>query len=67
MLKEVVTIDEIVAASGMPYEEVVDYINASHACGRLETASTAQGSETASIPSRRERLIARLGKPLFTR
>ncbi|HEX5354465.1 MAG TPA: hypothetical protein VFW60_10320 [Rhodanobacteraceae bacterium] len=69
MLKQPATADEIVAASGMAYEEVVDYINASFAGGRLETASVAQGSNAAqgAPRSRRERLIARLNKPLFVR
>lgn len=66
MVKEATTVDAIVAASGVAYEEVVDYINASFAAGRLEAASVAQPEE-ASTPSRRERLIARLNKPLFAR
>jgi hypothetical protein len=66
MVKEASTVDAIAAASGVSYEEVVDYVNASFAAGRLEAASTARTEETAA-PSRRERLIARLNKPLFAR
>ncbi|HEX5961644.1 MAG TPA: hypothetical protein VFY97_10430 [Rhodanobacteraceae bacterium] len=67
MLKEAATVDEIAAASGMPYEDVVDYMNASHAAGRLEAASA--GRETAAAPtaSRRGRIMATLNKPLFAR
>ncbi|MGH8234582.1 MAG: hypothetical protein ACREPU_10380 [Rhodanobacteraceae bacterium] len=67
MLKNAATADEIVAASGMPYEDVVDYINASHAGGRLEATSVKQSSDDAPVSSRRERLMARLNKPLFVR
>lgn len=63
MLKQPATVDEIVAASGMTYEDVVDYINASFAGGRLEAT---QGKDAAR-GSRRERLMARLNKPLFVR
>ena len=65
MVKEAATVDAIVAASGVGYEEAVDYINASFAAGRLEAASTA--TEETAAPSRRERLMARLNKPLFAR
>jgi hypothetical protein len=67
MLKDPVTADEVVAASGMPYEDVVDYINASYAGARLDAASVKKSSRKATAMSRRERLIARLNKPLFTR
>lgn len=67
MLEDPVTTDDLVAASGMPYEEVVDYINASYAGGRLDAASVKKASRKATALSRRERLIARLNKPLFTR
>ncbi len=70
LLKEPVTADEIAATSGMPYEEVVDYMNASHAAGRLEAASAAQAEDAgaqASASSRGSRLMARLNKPLFAR
>ncbi|HET9818525.1 MAG TPA: hypothetical protein VFP92_05105 [Rhodanobacteraceae bacterium] len=67
MSKQPATPDEIAAASGTPYEEVVDYINASHASGRLETTSTRKSAGAAPGASRRERLIARLNKPLFAR
>jgi hypothetical protein len=65
MVKIPITVDEIVAASGTPYEDVVDYVNACFAAGRLEAAS---GADTAAPRlSRRQRLIARLNKPLFAR
>lgn len=68
MLKLPVTSDEIAAASDAPYEEVVDYINASHAGGRLEAASVInKPSDAAPAPSRRQRLMARLNKLLFVR
>lgn len=67
MLKEAATADEIVAVSGMPFEEVVDYMNASHAAGRLEAASAAQAAEPVRAPSRGSRLMSALNKPLFAR
>lgn len=67
MLKDPVTVDEVVAASGMPYEEVVDYFNASYAGGRLDAGSVKKSARKATSMSRRERLIARLNKPLFSR
>jgi hypothetical protein len=67
MSKQPATPDEISAASGTPYEEVLDYINASHAGGRLETTSARKSAGAAPGASRRERLIARLNKPLFAR
>jgi hypothetical protein len=67
MLKEAATVDAIVATSGMPYEEVVDYVNASFAAGRIETASMAKAEEAAPASSRGKRLIAALNKPLFAR
>ncbi|MGH8124428.1 MAG: hypothetical protein ACREPK_01080 [Rhodanobacteraceae bacterium] len=66
MLKQAATADEIVAASGMTYEDVVDYINASFAGGRLAATAAKPGNDTAQ-GSRRERLMARLNKPLFVR
>jgi hypothetical protein len=66
MVKDYATADEIVAASGMTYEEVVDYMNGSFAGGRLEAAPKAEDDD-APRTSRRERLIARLNKPLFAR
>lgn len=66
MVKEAATVDAIVASSGVSHEEVVDYINASYAAGRLVAATTVAADETAT-PSRRERLMARLNKPLFAR
>jgi len=67
MVKDFATVDEIVAASGMPHEEVVDYFNACFADGRLEVPPKAQESDAAQQGSRRERLMARLNKPLFAR
>ena len=67
MVKDFATVDEIVAASGMPYEDVVDYFNACFADGRLEVPPKAQEGDTAHQGSRRERLMARLNKPLFAR
>jgi hypothetical protein len=67
MVKGHATVDEIAAAAGMPYEEVVDYVNACFADGRLEAAATSQAGENPSGASRRERLMARLNKPLFAR
>lgn len=65
MVKDAATVDEIVAASGMPHEEVVDFVNACFAAGRLEAAPAADTA--APRLSRRQRLIARLNKPLFVR
>lgn len=66
MLKDAASVDEIVAASGMPEAEVVDYVNASFAGGRIEQpAKAAPASDAATSPSRGGRLIARLNKPLF--
>jgi len=67
MVKDYATVDEIVAASGMTYEEVVDYMNGSFADGRLQAAPKAEDDDAAPRASRRERLIARLNKPLFAR
>lgn len=67
MVKGFATVDEIVAASGLPCEEVVDYFNACFADGRLETQQKPQESGVGSQGSRRERLMARLNKPLFAR
>ena len=67
MVKDYATVDEIVATLGMPYEEVVDYFNASFADGRLEALSNPEDGEAAPRGSRRERLMARLNKPLFVR
>ncbi|MGH8215490.1 MAG: hypothetical protein ACREPZ_07345 [Rhodanobacteraceae bacterium] len=67
MLEDAVTVDEVVTSSGMPNEEVVDYINASYAGGRLDASSVKKSSRKATALSRRERLIARLNKPLFAR
>jgi hypothetical protein len=66
MVKDFATVDEVVATSGMPYEEVVDYFNACFADGRLEVPPKAQEGDAAQ-GSRRERLMARLNKPLFAR
>lgn len=64
MLKEAVTADAIAAATGVPYEDVVDYINASHAAGRLK-AAVAEPVGPAPAQGRTSRLMARLNKPLF--
>jgi len=65
MAKTPATVDEIVAASEMPHEQVVDYINACFAAGRLE-AATDTGAAQPRL-SRRQRLMAVLNKPLFVR
>lgn len=67
MVKGYATVDEITAASGMPHEEVVDYFNACFADGRLETPPKVQEGDASQQGSRRERLMARLNKPLFAR
>jgi hypothetical protein len=67
MVKDFATVDEIVAASGMSHEEVVDYFNACFADGRLEAPPKAQEADATPQGSRRERLMARLNKPLFAR
>lgn len=67
LLKAPATVDEVAAESGMPYEDVVDYVNASHAAGRLEAASAAQAAAIPDTPSRGARIMARLNKPLFAR
>lgn len=65
MSKEPASLAEIVAASGMPEAEVVDYINASFAGGKIEPAKAAPA--VVATASRGGRLIARLNKPLFGR
>lgn len=65
MAKGPVTVDEVVAASGMPHDEVVDFFNACSASGRLEAAPPTPPSPRKL--SRRQRLLAVLNKPLFTR
>ncbi|HEX7368965.1 MAG TPA: hypothetical protein VF284_01615 [Rhodanobacteraceae bacterium] len=67
LLKEHATADEIVSASGMPYEEVVDYMNASDAAGRLEAAASLKVEQAEPSASRTSRLMSRLNKPLFAR
>lgn len=66
MLHDPASMAEIVAASDTSRDEVVDYINASFASGRLETQATRQTGEAAKA-SRKGGLLARLNKPLFTR
>ena len=66
MLKESVSVDAIVTASGMPEAEVVDYINASFAGGRIEQSAKAATAD-ANAPARGGGLMARLNKPLFGR
>ncbi len=65
MLEEAATAEQIAAASGVEYESVVDYINADLASGRLTVATPDTAAN--ERPSRRQRLIARLNKPLFAR
>lgn len=67
MLKDDATVEQIVAGSGMPFEEVVDYINASFAAGRIAAAPGKGSDHGAASPSRRKGLMARLNKPLFAR
>lgn len=67
MSKDFTTVDAVVAASGMPEAEVIDYINASFAAGRLEQPAKAPVVTEASAPSRGTRLMARLNRPLFGR
>lgn len=66
LLKAPATVDEIAADSGMPYEDVVDYVNASHAAGRLATEAVASAAP-APARSRGSRLMSALNKPLFAR
>lgn len=65
MLEEAATAEQIAAESGVEYESVVDYINAGLASGRLTVAKPEAPADKG--PSRRQRLIARLNKPLFAR
>lgn len=69
MLKEPAPAAAIAAASGMSLDEVIDYINASHAAGRLDnTPSNASAAAPATAEARTKgRLMARLSKPLFAR
>lgn len=67
MAREASTLDAIVAASGASRDEVVDYVNASHASGRLATTTTDETRSVDATPTRSQRLIAALNKPLFTR
>lgn len=66
MLKSAATADEIATASGMSIEEVVDYVNASHAAGRLENTMETSANTSADAP-RKSGLMAKLNKPLFAR
>ena len=66
MLHEPASIEEIMTASGMSHDDVVDYINASFASGRLATPVTRQDRDAAREP-RKGGLLARLNTPLFTR
>jgi hypothetical protein len=68
MMKEPMTPDAISEAAKVPLVDVIDYINASQAAGRLETAQVSpRPAETAQAPSRTSALIAKLNKPLFAR
>ncbi|HJP99838.1 MAG TPA: hypothetical protein VJ862_14870 [Rhodanobacteraceae bacterium] len=62
MVKDPITMDEVAAASSMPYEEVVDFFNACSASGRLEAGPNAGAAPKLT---RRQRLLAVLNKPLF--
>lgn len=66
MLEDAATIEQIAAAAGAEYDDVVDYINASFASGRL-AAAPATVATANPAPSRRARLMAVLNKPLFVR
>lgn len=69
MLSAPATVQEIATASGMPLDEVTDYVNACHAAGRLkaEEAVEAAVAEPAPTSTRGRRLMSRLNKPLFAR
>lgn len=67
MVKEATTVDAIMAASGVSYEEAVDYVNASFASGRLALVREPEPVEVDATPSRGKRLFAALNKPLFAR
>ncbi len=66
MMKDPVTPAKIASAAGVPLEDVIDYINASFAAGRLEAVSELPPVEEAPAP-RRNGLMAMLNKPLFAR
>lgn len=72
MSKDPATAVGIAAESGTSLEEAIDYINASHAAGRLEGPQTgahaapAVAASEARTPAK-GRLMARLNKPLFAR
>lgn len=69
MLKAAAPAAAIAAASDATLDEVIDYINACDAAGRLENAAPAAG--TAATPHHAARskgsLLARLNRPLFAR
>jgi hypothetical protein len=67
MLKNAATAEEIATASGVSIEEVLDYINASHAAGRLENTVEARAATSTTSASRKSGLMAKLNKPLFAR
>lgn len=70
MLKEPASTDAIAAAAGVSHEEAIDYINASHAAGRLETApgsAQAPAQTAGDAAPRKGGLRAKLNKPLFAR
>lgn len=67
MAREASTLDAIAAASGASHDEVVDYVNACHASGRLAKTPTDETRSVDATPTRSQRLIAALNKPLFTR
>lgn len=66
MLKDAVSAEEVAAASGVALDEVVDYINASYAAGRLATSRAAPDQpHPPDARTRASRLLAVLNKPLF--
>lgn len=66
MFNRAATPDEIATESGVPWEDVVDFINASQAAGRLVDETPAPKPEAeVSGASRRGRFMAMLNKPLF--
>lgn len=67
MFNKAATLEQIAEESSVSYDDVVDYINASHAAGRLVDDTPAAAEAASPATSRKSRLIAVLNKPLFTR
>jgi hypothetical protein len=75
MLKDPATIEDITLASGTTRDEVVDYVNASDAAGRLELGGANASAAAASQPepppatggARGSALLAKLRRPLSVR